>query len=48
MITTSGEGYTIFNGRWISAGFVPGATSGVNVEPTTWGQLKNKYQEEDK
>jgi len=46
VITTSDEGFAIVNGAWVSAGPVPGATSGVNVEPTTWGKLKSQYKED--
>ena len=39
-VTTSDEVYVWALGAWVSAG-VPGG--GTNIEPTTWGQLKGKY-----
>lgn len=47
IITTSDEGWHWQSGEWSNIG-TPGGTSGVDATPTTWGQLKNKYQEEDK
>ena len=47
VITKSDVGYFWdgASGSWISAGPIPGTTTGVptNIEPTTWGQLKEKY-----
>ena len=43
-VTNSDEVWQLQAGVWTNIGTPPGG--GVTTNPTTWGQLKNKYQEE--
>jgi hypothetical protein len=42
LITSTGEGYQVQEGQWISMGLVPGGPT--PVTQTTFGALKAKYR----
>jgi len=47
IVTTSDEVWQHQGETWVNIGTPPGGVVGVPTNPTTWGQLKNKYQEDD-